>query len=148
MRGRAMWALAKRSKKQKVRILFQLSKAEVDFFPSGLMKDVLHSSNPITHPFENRDHLCIPRTRLARSASRIQKSSCPRHCHCRLHVLSSQVTCSQSFPRDLLLPAARGQSFHPSAQAEHQVPGLSWAGLAHIQECFLLTDSNPWVGTW
>ena len=31
-RGRATWALAKRSKEQKVRILFQLSKPEMDFF--------------------------------------------------------------------------------------------------------------------
>ena len=46
------------------------------------------------------------------------------------------------------LLAACGQSFHPGAQAEHQVPELFWAGLAHTQECFLLTDSNPWVGIW
>lgn len=103
-------------------ILFQLSKLlEWVFSPSVLRKAVTHHhSNTVTCPFWNCDHLHTLRTRLDRSAYRIQEGYCPQYWHPQLHVLISQHT-YQSCSTDWSLLAVCDNYFSPGL-GQRKVP--------------------------
>lgn len=81
--------------------------------PPNIKESCALSFKPFTHPFWNCDHLCTLRTRLDRSAYRIQEVYCPQSGSTSFLCSSNRVPNKQSFSTDWSLMAACDNYFIP-----------------------------------